>query len=863
MRIPEAILVDARNWDQIGPKVISEVSDSSLIGLDIETHDHNRHEGLNRLMKVDDEGFKGGNTRLVFDTNRTVVTGFSVYCDASDYAYYINLAHADEENRLPWSEAKKILDARAPDATLLAHNAPYELTMMRKSLGYDLGKNIICSMQFAVSLFNADTYDIEEFSTPSLGEMNKLFPAIQKEFAVYKPGDSLTNEQEELLKKVVAKESTAKHSYLGYINDLSFGYGLKGLTKRFLGYTQTTFEEVLDGRPHMGALTGEEVLAYGADDAWCAVKLFHALMEYGLRENPQVIETFFQQENPMIQVYSKVWGHGVNIDIEAVKERRMFERKKVAEILRKMKAAVRNALPFPNEPHEKLVKYDAKLYGKSWGKYRSQVINWAQSPDSSNDFEQCYQVKTSISKQWAEELGYPEPKGMSLTYYQVVRCILLDLCRCSFQLKDGKTQSDADARLVMKERLEKNPGEKFEDIKTILECYEELSSADTTIRMFINLYLNLTDPETGKVYPILNSLLNSRRMAVSMPNLTQLPKFGSGSYVRRFFKPDHDDHVIVSLDWSGVELVLIGEASGDPVFHGAFGQLPHGDLHSETASALMQLSVPEFKALPNRKALRNTLGKIPNFGYFYSGALSQAGKALNWTSDKMWEETEKYREKYSVAEAWRVGVIQTIKEQGYVALPDHHTRVRFEATYTWASIMRTKFQTYGSVIGAFGELVIKKIQNRAGNQAVNSLIQGGCATLAKRSILTLEETIALRNWAARFLFPVHDELVSSVHRDIAVEFSEAKREIMCNHPDLVKKMKLFASVSVGLNYQAWHPEKNPLGQIELDEASEVPCLPKERWGCYLTQEERQRVIDFLFEERERLNGVEIEDVELV
>lgn len=851
---PQAVLVDARNWEQIAPKIISEIQGADLIGLDIETQDSDRHEGLNRLMKVDGEGRKGGNTKLVFDTNRTVVTGFSLYCDESDTAYYINLKHADEENRLPWNTARQLLDAKWPDATWLAHNAPYELTMMRKSLGFDMGQNVICSMQLAVSLFNADTYSIDDFATPGLGEIPKLFPAIQREFAMYEPGTPLTNEQNELFYKVVAKESVAKHSYLGYIKDICWGYGLKGLSKKFLDYTQATFDEVMQGRPHMGHLTGEEVCSYGADDAWCAVKVYHELLKFGLQENPAVIETFFTQENPMARVFSQVWGHGVNIDLDAVKERQAFEREKVAGILRTMKAAVKAMLPFPEDVHEKMVKYDEKLYGKSWQKYRTSVENWARSPDSEDDFKQLQQVKMSVSKQWAEEKDLPEPKTISITYYQVMRCILLDLCRCSFQLSDGKIQSDADARIVMKERLikkheeESNP--RFEEIKTILESYEAIASADTTIKMFVNLYLNLTDPETGKIYPVLSSRLNSRRMALEMPNLSQLPKFGGSAYVRRFFKPDQEDHVVVSMDWAGEELVLIGEESRDPEFDKCFGQLPHGDLHSETGSALLQVSVQEFKQLPNYKQVRTEISKPANFGYWYSGALSQAGKAMGWSSEKMWEETEKYRTKYAVAEQWRTGVIQTAREEGKVVLPDHHTRIRFESTYQWAQIMRAKFAQYGEVIARFGDLVIKKIQNRSGNQSVNSLIQGGCAALAKRSILSMEEVIEAKGYDARFAYPVHDELVYSVHKSIVWPFVNDLWNVMCNHPEIVKYMRLDASAAIGRNYQAYDEKTNPKGQIELSELSKLECIPEERWGKKATQQEVEDVIAYLFEEHQ-------------
>ena len=867
MNWPKPILLDARNWDKVAPDLASEISNSYLIGFDIETQDEARHPGLTRLMKVDAEGHKGKTTKLVFDTNRTVVTGFSLYCDKSEHAYYVNLAHADVKNRLPWEEARELLNARAPDATLIAHKAPFEITMMKKSLGYDLGQNIICTLQLAVSLFNPDTYSYDDFATPSLGEIPRLFPAIQREFALYQPGMQLTNAQEELFYKVVAKESDAKHSYLGYIKELTWGYGLKGLTKRFLGYKQTTFEEVLAGRAHMGQLTGDEVVAYGADDAWCAVWLYHALLKYGMEENPAVIKTFFEQENPMIHVYSQVWGHGVNIDLEAVKERRDIEREKIAGVLRTMKGAVRRLLPFPTDVHEKLVKYDEKFYGKSWQKYRDLVTKWAKSPDSEDDFEQLYQVRLGLSTQFAEEKGLPKSPGISLVYYQVVRCILLDLCRCSFQLFDGKIQSDADAQEIMKNRLLKKgldsgdirsvdgnllssnaEGARILDILTVLDSYRNLASADTTIRMFINAYLNLNDPDTGKVYPVLSSQLNTRRMALESPNLSQLSKYSYGAYVRRFFLPDKPRHVILSMDWSGVELVLIGEESRDPEFTKVFGQLPHGDLHSETAASLLQVSVPEFKARPDKKEQRNLLGKIPNFDYWYSGALGTAAKALHWASEKMWEETDKYRTKYSGAEAWRVGVIQNTKETGLVVLKDHHTRVRFESTYTWANLMRAKFENYGETISHFGELVIKKLQTRSGNQAVNFKIQGGCATLAKRSILRMEEVIPYEGWDARFIFPVHDELVYSVDRDIVWEFKERLWGVMCNHPDLVQHMQLDATAAIGLNYQAYHEKTNPKGQIELSELSPVPFLPKERWGKMATKEEVEMIVKYLFDE---------------
>ncbi len=678
---------------------------------------------------------------------------------------------------------------------------------------------------------------------------------------------------------MVAKESDAEHSYNGLIKPLTYTYGLKKLSQKFLGYTQKTFEETLNGKAHMGEITGEEACYYGADDAIVCVFLYHKLMSYLLRNNPEVVPTFFSQENPMAQVYSKVWGNGVRIDLDKVRQRQAVERSRVCATLRSMKAMVKALLPFPEDIHEKLVKYDPKAYGKpgTAEKYRKGVADWANSPDCEEDFDQLYQVKSALSKQWAEERGIKESKGMSINYYQVIRCILLDLCRCSFQLADGKVQSDGEARRVMEERwIKKNvdagialwskkegssePGkyimagdndeafEHFRNVLGVLNSYKQLAESEQVIKLFITNYLNLTDPETGRVYPSLSSRLNSRRMALATPNLSQLPKFGGSAYVRSFFLPDKPNHVLVSMDWSGIELVLIGEESGDKEFLEVFGSLPHGDLHTKTASGLLEMSVPDFKQLPDAKQKRNEIGKPANFGYWYSGGLGTVAKELGLSSEVMWDFVDKYRTTYAGAEAWRLDTIRFARDNGYVQLPDKHMRLRFESTPQWANVMRHKFGQCGQTVQKFGELVIKKIQTRSGNQAVNSKIQGGSATLAKRSILKQEDVIIEKGYDAVLKFPVHDELVYSVDRTQTFDFLGDLWTTMCTHPDIVKRVKLDAAGAVGMNYQAYHPVTNPKGQIELSELSKLPFIPEDRWGKKATREEVDLILAYLFDE---------------
>lgn len=892
------ILVDARNIDQLLPDLIQQVSQAKLVGFDIETHDADRHDGLNRFMKADEDGKKASNTKLVFDVNRTTVTGFSFYADGEDRAYYVNLAHADIENRVPWATARKIIEARAEDAYWIIHNANYEWTMMMKSLGHDLGENVLCSMQLCVSAYSPDTYFRDQFYGPGLHGIEAILPIVQRVFAGFEPGMEMTNEQEELLYKVVAKESSASHSYNGFIDAIRIGYDLKRAVKSWLGYEMATFQATLGDKVHMGQLTGDEVASYGVDDAYWCVKLFHRVLAYIMQTNPPVFDTYLQQEMPFVREASQVWQHGIKMNTKAVYDRRSVERSLEAQSLRDLKAAVKGLLPFPNDMHDKLAKYDKWYWDETkgsgnWEKYRRQIEIWADSPDSDDDFTQVMQVRSPVSAAWALEKGKPESKGLNLIHYMPMRVILYDLMRGSFMLVNGKTQSDGDCRSELRRRWIKKyaegelkgfidaekgaeidaQGAPVDDMATwvlpdelqgayarfraglgVFDAYGAMAGISQRVKLYITPYLNLIDPDTNRVYPVLSSLLASRRSACSTPNGQQLAKFGESQYVRGFFEADDDDaegeeHILVSADWSAVELVIIGEYSGDAGFFDAYGQRPHKDLHSRAVLGMTGMSKEEYDSSPKKKELRTKVGKVSNFGYWYSGALGTTAKEMGWTSEEMWEQTEKYRNTFPEGEQWRLNTIEFARDNGYVELPDHHRRDRFESTVEWINGMRQKFQHYGSpAIANFGEVVIKKINRRAGNQAVNSMVQGLCAALAKRKIKRMKEVIKEKGYRARFFLLIHDELVYSVPRSQAVAFMKDLYEVMIEPAGLINNLKLDSSLAVGKTLQPWSLDRAPNGQIELMEIQKgVPCVVEDAWGKAANDEQRQAIVDYILD----------------
>ena len=884
-----AVLIDNRNFDTIISGVLEKVKNSKYFGFDIETHDQDAHQGI--------KDFRGSKTAQAFDVNRMTVTGFSFYCDGDDTAYYVNLNHADIENRVTWEKARVILDSVPETALKICHNGPFEITMMRKSLGFEL-ENVICTLQMAVSAYGADEYAQNKYLDAQLGDIKNLFKDASKLFRTWEPGSNMSPEQHELLTKVISKQSTASYSYNGFVKSVSYGYGLKKAVKSWFDYDMTTYEEALNGKDHMGQLTGEEVLEYGADDAYWAVRLFHRLLQYMVTNCPNAIDTFFEQENPMIYMFADTWSNGLKVNKKGIEARKKVERAEFAQALREMKDACRRLLPFPVAPNEDLMKYEPRWYAKKPQEYRQKLIDWINTPDHVDDYTQCNQISCAVSNSWAFERGVKptvKKKDLSLMHYYQTRVIMFDLMKMKAYVSKGSIQSDGEARGWMLERIEKYKKEEGHDplwlkaCEDLIKVMNKLASIDQRVKLYITPYLNLTDPDTGRMYPTISSQLVTRRMAMSNPNGMQLAKRGESTYVRGFYEPDEKDHVLVSLDWSQIELVLIGEFSGDPEFAKAYGQLPYQDLHLGAAADVLSIAIPgvteellndlnspKYKDVtsfekaeelglppklltkPNgdflspdkaKKFWRNNAGKISNFNYWYSGALSTTGTTLGWTSDQLWSATDKYRERFKVAEAWRVGVIDFARFNGFVELPDGHKRVKWEATYEWKNLVTQLFKMSGDVgIERFGNEIIRDIHRRAGNQMVNAMIQGSCATLAKRSIIRISKKIQEMGLRARVIMPIHDELVASVHKDDVIKYIRMAKEVMANHPDIIKKLKVHSTASIGLTFEPYDADKAPYGQVELDE------IPKNFLGMQadgvMTEDEIQKTIDHLFEVRD-------------
>jgi len=716
--------------------------------------------------------------------------------------------------------------------------------------------------------------------------MKKLLKDLRLNSASHVPGQTMSPALSDIIGKITAKESDSNHSYNGFCKEISYGHGLKAAVKSHFGVEMDTFFDTLGDNAHMGQLTGEQVLSYGCDDAYWCLRLFHHLLGFLGHHAPNAISTFFSQENPMIYLYADMWRRGMRVNSAAVLRRREEERVNFAKLVRRMKALMKQ-LDFSQQPlNEKLVKYDGRWYTeKSRAKYMKLLQDFCDTPDVDDDYKQSRQLRSAVSNAWSGEMGDKEPKTINLTHYMPIRVIMYDLLGLDLLVSKGKVQSDAEHRAKAADQATDPLA------KEIMTVFTEMASLDTRMKLYLNPYILLMDPATGKLHPTINSLLNTRRMAASNPNPMQLAKRGESTYVRGFFLGDEPDHMVVSLDWSAIELLIVGELSKDPEFFRAYGQLPHGDLHAGSAADILKVDVPEINELSFKdlrqfdkasdfvdkygfnlddnsgtrlftnlkgepltppkayKYWRTEVGKGANFNYWYSGWLATIGERMGWSQDKTKMATENYAARYAVAEQWRRGVLNKGKLHGYAELLDGHRRYRREARTDWLSMWDQKWGVHENdgFMAAVQEMG-RRIHRRAGNQLVNAEVQGLCATIAKRSALRIVKECQRRGLPGRLMCPIHDELVFSVHRAHVVEFVELARAIMIDHPDLFPTLKLDASPAVGVTFEPWDVDKAPLGQVELFEPP-AEIVGQDKAFQRLEYPEMQTVVDWLWEEQ--------------
>jgi DNA polymerase I len=290
--------------------------------------------------------------------------------------------------------------------------------------------------------------------------------------------------------------------------------------------------------------------------------------------------------------------------------------------------------------------------------------------------------------------------------------------------KAGAFSTDVKVLKKLSDFPQKTPG--------LVLRYRTLAKLKAT---YLDALVTMADPGTGRIHTSFNQTVAATgRLSSSNPNLQNIPIRGvEGREIRRGFIAEKGC-VLLSADYSQVELRVLAHYSGDKAFIRAFEQ--GEDIHSLTAGEI--LGVERRKVTPEMRRI----AKAINFGIVYGMGPQRLSEEVGIGVKEAKAYISSYYEKYKGVEEYKNEMVKMAREKGFVTtllnrrryLPDilHQNRM---------------------------------IRAEAERMAVNTPIQGTAADLIKLAMIRIAGRLATGNFNSKMLLQVHDELVFEVVED--------------------------------------------------------------------------------------------------
>ena len=259
------------------------------------------------------------------------------------------------------------------------------------------------------------------------------------------------------------------------------------------------------------------------------------------------------------------------------------------------------------------------------------------------------------------------------------------------------------------------------------------------------------------------TLTQTGRLSSVNPNLQNIPtRIEEGKKIRKAFIPASDDRVILSIDYSQIELRVLAHMAQDKGMIDAF---THDlDIHTKTASEVNGVSLDEVTPTMRREA------KAVNFGIVYGISDFGLSNNLGITRKRAKEFIDKYLETFSGVNKYMTDIVEFAKEHGYVETLYNRRRALPE-------------------INAKNKIVA----SLNARLAMNTPIQGTAADIIKLAMINAFDYIEKTKVDAKLLLQVHDELIFDVNKNVIDEFTNQMVKIMEEAVKLDVKLKAEAS----------------------------------------------------------------------
>lgn len=271
---------------------------------------------------------------------------------------------------------------------------------------------------------------------------------------------------------------------------------------------------------------------------------------------------------------------------------------------------------------------------------------------------------------------------------------------------------------------------------------------------YIDTLPKLVNPRTGRVHTSFNQAVAATgRLSSSDPNLQNIPiRSPEGRRIREAFVAD-EGKVLISLDYSQIELRILAAVSRDPVMLDAFNK--GEDVHQRTASEVFD--VPLNAVTKEQRSYAKTI----NFGLIYGMGVHRLSQTLGISRADASTYLNRYYERYAGIYNWQKNALEKAKK-------DLEVRTLFGRR---RKIPEIRSQN-------------KMLVQRAERVAINTPIQGTAADVIKRAMIETQNTLEKKLPTVHLLLQVHDELLLEAPHSLADEAAEIVREIMCKACDL-------------------------------------------------------------------------------
>ncbi|MBY0588054.1 DNA polymerase I [bacterium] len=297
--------------------------------------------------------------------------------------------------------------------------------------------------------------------------------------------------------------------------------------------------------------------------------------------------------------------------------------------------------------------------------------------------------------------------------------------------------------------------------------YRQLAKLKGT---YLDALPTMINPQTGRIHASFNQTVAATgRLSSSDPNLQNIPvRSAEGQKIRQAFLPGAPGEVLLSADYSQIELRMLAYFSGDESLTRAFEE--DQDIHTAVGAKIGNVAIDQVTPELRRRA------KAVNFGIMYG--LSPFGLAHQLKIDK--EEAAAFIDAY-------FGQYPGI-EEFFTRILEGAKRDRFVSTLLGRRRPITGIKT-----------TTGRVRNLPERTAINTVIQGSAADLIKQAMVRIHQRLRQENFAARMLLQIHDELVFEVDADRARDLAHMVNHEMSHALDL-GRVPIKVDVGIGPNW---------------------------------------------------------------